>query len=62
MCVFSAYAGNEVIVLSIMGKGLNVRSHVLYMFAEAEKLPYQWPKHPGDSIHVCPNVEDCGVE
>ena len=28
MCLFSDYAGNNVIVLAILGKGLNVRSHI----------------------------------
>ena len=31
MCSFSTYTGNEVIVLSIISKGLNVRSHIIYV-------------------------------
>ena len=33
MCLFSDYAGNKVIVLAILGKGLNVRSHIyIYIY------------------------------
>jgi hypothetical protein len=32
VCVFAAYAGNEVMLLAIMGKGLNVRSHSIYIY------------------------------
>ena len=33
MCLFSDYAGNNVIVLAILGKGLHVRSHIyIYIY------------------------------
>ena len=46
MCLFSDYAGNKVIVLAILGKGLNVRSHIyIYIICIYRKRERERERH-----------------